>query len=78
MLRVNYMRPEQMPPHQRDFPRREQSELPGAAGSRALALMVAWYLVAMFAGILLLDYLTAMAAAPDTGLVSKLRRPAAG
>ena len=59
MLRVNYMRPEQMPPHQRDFPRRQQSELPAATGSRALALMVAWYLVAMFAGILLLGYLTA-------------------
>jgi hypothetical protein len=49
-----------MPPHQRDFPRREQlDELPGADGSRALALMVAWYLVAMFAGILLLGHLTA-------------------
>ena len=60
MFRINYMRPEQMPPHQRDFPRREQiEELPGAAGSRELALMVAWYLVAMFAGILLLGYLTA-------------------
>jgi hypothetical protein len=59
MLRINYMRPEQMPPHQRDFPRRQQSELSGAAGSRGLALMVAWYLVAMFAGILLLGYLTA-------------------
>jgi hypothetical protein len=59
MLRINYMRPEQMPPHQRDFPRRERSELPGAAGSRGLAMMVAWYLVAMFAGILLLGYLTA-------------------
>jgi len=60
MFRINYMRPEQMPPHQRDFPRREQiEELPGAAGSRGLAMMVAWYLVAMFAGILLLGYLTA-------------------
>jgi len=60
MFRINYLPPEQMPPHQRDFPRREQiEELPGAAGSRALAPMVAWYLVAMFAGILLLKYLTA-------------------
>jgi hypothetical protein len=57
MLRVNYLRPEQMP--QRDISQREQSELPGAAGSRALALMVALYLVAMFAGILVLRYLTA-------------------
>jgi hypothetical protein len=60
MFRINYLRPEQMPPHQRDFPRREQlGELPGAAGSRTLALMVAWYLVAMFAGILLLGHLIA-------------------
>ena len=60
MFRVNYMRPEQIPPHQRDFPRRDQlPELPGAAGSRALALMVALYLVAIFAGILQLGYLTA-------------------
>jgi hypothetical protein len=60
MFRINYLRPEQMPPHQRDFPRRDQlPEVSGAAGSRALALMVAWYLVAMLAGILLLGYLTA-------------------
>ncbi len=60
MFRVNYLRPEQMPPHQRDFPRRDQlPELPGAAGSRALVLMVALYLVAMFAGVLVLRYLTA-------------------
>jgi hypothetical protein len=59
MLRINLMRPEQMPPHQRDLSRRQQSELSGAAGSRGLALMVAWYLVAMLAGILLLGYLTA-------------------
>jgi hypothetical protein len=58
MFRINYLRPEQMPPHQRDFPHREQlEELPGAAGSPALALMEA--LLAMFAGILLLGYLTA-------------------
>jgi hypothetical protein len=60
MLRVNYLPPEQMPAHQRDFPRRQQLyELPGASGSRSLALMVVGYLVAMFAGILLLGYLTA-------------------
>jgi hypothetical protein len=59
MFRINYLSPEQMPPHQRDFPRKERSELPGAAGSHGLALMVAWYLVAMLAGILLLGYLTA-------------------
>jgi hypothetical protein len=61
LLRVNYLRPEQMPPHQRDFPRRELAELPGAARSRALALMVALYLVAMVAGVLVLRYVTAVA-----------------
>ena len=66
MFRINYLRPEQMPPHQRDFPHREQlEELPGAAGSPALALMVALYLVAMFAGILLLGFLT-MSERPST------------
>jgi hypothetical protein len=61
MLRVNY-RPSRAdaPTHQRDFPRREQLyEVPGATGSRNLALMVAGYLVAMFGGIVLLGYLTA-------------------
>lgn len=59
MLRVNYVRPEQMPQHQRDFPRRELAQLPDFSGSRSLALMVAGYLIAMFAGIGLLGYLTA-------------------
>jgi hypothetical protein len=59
MLRVNYMLPEKMPVHQRDFPRRELDELPRSNDSRGLALMVAGYLVALFAGILLLGYLTA-------------------
>jgi hypothetical protein len=63
MLRVNYLGPEQMPPRQRDFPRRDQlPEVPGAAGSRALAMMVALFLVAAFAGVLSLRYL----AAPST------------
>jgi hypothetical protein len=62
MLRVNYLRPEQVSPRQRDFPRRELSELPGAAGSRALAMMVALFLVAAFAGVLSLRFL----AAPST------------
>ena len=66
MYRINYLPPEQMPPHQRDFPPRPQpEELPGAAGSRTLALMVALYLVAMFAGILLLGFLT-MSERPST------------
>jgi hypothetical protein len=60
MFRVNYLRPEQMPPHQRDFPRRDQlPEVSGAAGSQALVLMVALFLVAMFAGVLVLRHLTA-------------------
>lgn len=59
MFRVNYVRPEQMPRHQRDFPPREVVELPDFAGSRSLALLVACYLIALFAGILLLGYLTA-------------------
>ena len=59
MFPINYLRPEQMPPHQRDFPRPDQLvELPGA-GSQALPLMVVGYLVAMLAGILLLGLLTA-------------------
>jgi hypothetical protein len=63
-----------MPPHQRDFPRREQlDELPGADGSRALALMVAWYLVAMFAGILLLGRLTAPRPNTNTAATSGAR-----
>jgi hypothetical protein len=59
MLRVNYLPPEQMPAHQRYFPRKQLHELPDASGSRGLALLVAGYLVAMFAGILLLGHLTA-------------------
>ena len=60
MFRVNYLPPEQMPAHQRDFPHRPQlDELPGPADSRGLGLLVAWYLVAMIGGIILLGYLTA-------------------
>jgi hypothetical protein len=59
MLHVNYLRPEQLSHHQRDFPRREQTELPDYSSSRGLALLVACYLIAMFSGILLLGHLTA-------------------
>jgi hypothetical protein len=59
MLHVNYVRPEQIPHQQRDFPRREQTELQDFSGSRGLALLVAGYLMAMFAGIALLGHLTA-------------------
>ena len=65
------VRPEQMPSHQRDFPRREEPELP--SGSGGLGLMVVCYLIAMFAGVLLLGYLTAPKL-PDTAAVVQLRR----
>jgi hypothetical protein len=66
MFRVNYLPPEQMPAHQRDFPHRLQlEELPDAADSRGLGFLVAWYLVAMIGGIILLGYLTA-SPAPNT------------
>jgi hypothetical protein len=73
MLRVNYVRPEQMPSHQRDFPRREEPELPSAGGSGGLGPMVACYLIAMFAGILLLGYLTAPRL-PNTSAIAQLDR----
>ena len=60
MFPVNYLPPEQMPAHQRDFPRKPQlEETPGAAESRGLGLLVAGYLVAMIGGVILLGYLTA-------------------
>jgi uncharacterized membrane protein len=68
MLRVNYVRPEQMPSHQREEP-----ELPSAAGSRGLGLMVACYLMAMLAGILLPGYLTAPRL-PNTAAIAQLDR----
>ena len=52
MYRVNYLPPEQMPSHQRDFPREGQHiEMAGLDGSRRLGLLVLCYLVAIFAGI---------------------------
>jgi hypothetical protein len=58
MLRVHYRPPESLPPHQRDFPSRKTSgEIPGAEGSNQLALLVAWYLVALIAGIVLFGHL---------------------
>ena len=63
MFRVNYLPPEQMPSHQRDFPRQAQA-ISGVEGSRMLGIMVVGYLIAMFAGILFLGYLTAPA--PNT------------
>jgi hypothetical protein len=49
MLRVNYLPREQMPSHQRDFPREPQRvEMAGLEGSRLLGLLVACYLAAIF------------------------------
>ena len=67
MYRVNYLPPEQMPSHQRDFPREGQA-ISTADGSRPLGTMVVGYLVAMLGGILLLGYLTAPA--PNTSIAT--------
>ena len=49
---VNYLPPEQMPSHQRDFPRDLQcAEMAGVEGSRLLGLFVACYLIAIFVAI---------------------------
>ena len=53
MFRHNHLPREQVPPsHSRDLPRPEDS------GSGQLGLMVGGYLIALFAGILLLGALT--------------------
>jgi hypothetical protein len=52
VFRVNYLPPEQMPSHQRDFPREPQrGEMAGLEGSRLLGLWVACYLAAIFVAI---------------------------
>ena len=59
MFRVHNRSPEPLPLHQRDFPpKRSSRDIPGAEGSGELALMVACYLVALFAGIVLLGHVT--------------------
>lgn len=59
MFRVHYRPPEALPLHQRDFPpKMSPADIPSAEGSGELALMVVWYLVALFAGIVLLGQLT--------------------
>ena len=69
MFRINYLRPERMPSHQRDFPRRERPEEPIALrGSEELWLMVAGYLLALFVGILILGALTPTS--PRTSVVA--------
>ena len=37
VLRINYLPPEQMPSHQRDFPRTQRVEIAGLEGSRLLS-----------------------------------------
>jgi hypothetical protein len=68
MYRTNDL-PEQILAHDRDLPRRDQSaDVPGAEGSHTLAVMVAWYLIAMFA-IVLLGHLAAPVP-PETSAVA--------
>ena len=51
-MRVNYLPPDQMPSHQRDFPRDPQrAEMAGLEGSRLLGLLVACYLAAIFVAV---------------------------
>jgi hypothetical protein len=57
MNRVHYRRPEDLPPHQRDFPPREAPQgiqRSGDDGSWVLALMVGAYLAAMVVAFALL------------------------
>jgi hypothetical protein len=62
MWRINYRRPESLPPHQRDFPPRGlpdgREESRQADGSHQLVLMVALYVLAMVGGLVLLSNLT--------------------
>jgi hypothetical protein len=57
MFPVNYLPPEQMPSHQRDFPRTNEIAR-RADGSQELGLLVILYLVAMLGGIVLLGLFT--------------------
>jgi hypothetical protein len=59
MFRVHYRAPESLPAHQRDFPARSSGEIPGAEGSHQLAFMVAFYVLALLAGTILLGQLAA-------------------
>jgi hypothetical protein len=60
MLPLHHRPPEQMPPHQRDGPpRQEPHESAARNGTRALGLMVAIYILAMLGGIGLLRIFTA-------------------
>lgn len=60
MFRINYLPPERMSSHQRDFPQRERPAEPIAlrGGSGELWLIVAGYLLALFVGIIFVAALT--------------------
>jgi hypothetical protein len=74
MLPVHHKPPEQMPPHYRDYPVRHHSEgLGSVSASQGLGLLVVAYLVAMFAGILLLGQLTQTALPPGATAMSSTR-----
>ena len=59
MFPINYRLPEQMPPHQRDFPPREEVASTEPLGeSRIILLVVAGYVLAMLGAIVVLRVLT--------------------
>jgi hypothetical protein len=60
MFRFHYHAPDSLPAHQRDFPPSPPlGEIPGAEGSHQLAFLVACYVAALLAGIVLLGQLAA-------------------
>jgi hypothetical protein len=54
LFRINYLPPDRLPSHQRDFPRQRPSTVGQFAGSYLLGLLVAGYLVILFVAIGLL------------------------
>ena len=72
MLPVNYLPPEKLPSHQRDFPRAATGDPLHRADTGALLLLVGFYLMAMFAGIGVLGYLTAPLFPPATAVIAEV------
>ena len=59
MFPINYRLPEQMPPHQRDYPLREEVAGTEPIGeSRIILLVFVGYVLAMLGGIVVLRVLT--------------------